>query len=124
MSRIWDLMRAVETQAGANRGIPETTEPIRERRCAPRSWTFSPVLVYGYMADNEPFHEGTEALHVNAGGGLITLTSGVVEGQTLILINKRNEKEEKCRVVCRRSGYLHRAAVAVKFLELSPDFWS
>lgn len=124
MSKIWDMMKAVEADAGPKRGTPEAAQPIPERRCAPRSWTFSPVLVYGYTPENEPFHEGTEALHVNAGGGLITLTSGVAEGQTLILINKRNEKEEKCRVVCRRSGYLNRAAVAVKFLELSPDFWS
>lgn len=124
MSRIWDMMKAVEADAAAKGGIPEAGQPTAERRCAPRSWTFSPVLVYGYTAENEPFHEGTEALHVNAGGALITLTCGVAEGQTLILYNKRNEKEQRCRVVCRRSGYLHRAAVAVKFLELSPDFWS
>ncbi len=123
MSRIWDSLKDVESREGTNRGIPNATQPTPERRCAPRSWTFSPVLVYGYTPENEPFHEGTEALHVNAGGGLITLTSGVAEGQTLILINKKNEKEEKCRVVCRRSGYLHRTAVAVKFLEPSPDFW-
>jgi hypothetical protein len=81
-------------------------------------------LVYGYTSENEPFHEGTEALHVNPCGGLITLNSPVVHGQALILINKANEKEQKCHVVCERSGYLNRVIVAVGFPEPVPDFWT
>jgi hypothetical protein len=98
--------------------------PAADRRCAPRVWLYSSVLIYGHTVENEPFHEGTEALRVNAGGGLITLTTPVSEGQMLVLINKVNGKEEVCRVVSLRSAHLNRVAVVVGFPGLVPDFWT
>ena len=74
-------------------------DAIRDRRSTDRFLANAPVFVYGYGATDDPFHERTEALSVNAGGGLITLTTSVNSGQTLLLINEVNLKEEKCTVI-------------------------
>ena len=127
MSRIWDSLKDLELHEKAfasHEGVDAPHLPERDRRCAPRAWIYSPVCVYGHTTEGEPFHEGAEALQVNASGGLITLDSAVVHGQTLILMNNANDKDQKCRVVCVRSGYLNRVVVAVGFPEPVPDFWS
>ncbi len=104
-------------------GIENYLDAIRDRRSTKRFLANTPVLVYGYGATDEPFHERTEALSVNAGGGLITLTTAVNPGQTLLLINEVNQKEEKCTVVREVSTYLEKTEVVVKFPEPVPDFW-
>jgi hypothetical protein len=127
VSRIWDSLRDVELRGNgfaSREDAGPARRPVHDRRCAPRIWAYSPVLVYGHTSESEPFYEGTEALHINPSGGLITLSSAVVLGQSLILINKANEKEQKCHVVCERSGYLNRVVVAVGFPEPVPDFWT
>jgi hypothetical protein len=104
--------------------VHKETEPVTERRRSDRLWAYLPVLVYGQTIEREPFHEGTEALRVNAGGGLITLTTPVQCGQRLLLINKANQKEHECLVVAERSRYLQRTAIVIRFQEPAPDFWS
>ena len=123
MSRIWDSLRDVELSEKGGQGMSTERQPMRDRRCGTRIRSYSPVLVYGYTTGNEPFHEEAEALHVNASGGLIMLDSTVVHGQSLILINKANEKEQKCRVVCERPAYLNRIVIVLGFSEPVPDFW-
>ena len=125
MSRLWDSLKKVEQceTEYTDRSVYGERDLVPEHRCGERVWLYSPVLVYGHTTENEPFHEGTEGLHVNAGGGLITLTTSVKKGQRLLLINKLNQKERECRVVCERSKYLHRVAVAIGFFEPAPDFW-
>jgi hypothetical protein len=60
---------------------------------------------------------------VNARGGLITLSTAVAPGQTLLLINKVNLKEQQCSVVRQDSNYLNRTAIIVEFPEPVADFW-
>jgi hypothetical protein len=103
---------------------PKNSNETPERRRGDRLWIYLPVLVYGRTIESEPFHEGTEALRANAGGGLITLTMPVRCGQRLLLINKVNQKEHECRVVAERWRYLERTAVVIAFQEPVPDFWS
>lgn len=126
MSRLWDSLKKVEQYETelTDRCAQGDRDLVAERRCSERVWLYSPLLVYGRTTENEPFHEGTEGLHVNAGGGLITLTTSVTKGQRLLLINKLNEQEEECRVVSQRSKHLTRAAVAVRFLRPVPHFWT
>jgi hypothetical protein len=121
MSRIWDSLTAVERQA--NESSRRSINPVADRRCGPRLWAYAPLLVYGRTTDDEPFHEPTEALRVNASGGLITLTTTVTTGHPFLLINKVNHKERKCHVVGHRGSYLNRSAVAFEFSESVPDFW-
>jgi len=82
-----------------------------------------PCSFYGRTEKNEPFHEPTEALRVNAGGGLITLITAVSPSHPILLMNSANQKEQKCRVVGYRGTYLGRSAIGVEFLERAPDFW-
>jgi hypothetical protein len=121
MSRIWDSLTTVERQASelSRRSV----NSVADRRCGPRVWAYAPLLVYGHTANNEPFHEPTEALRVNASGGLFTLTTAVRPGDLLLLINKLNHKEQKCHVGGHRVSYLNRSAVSFEFSESIPDFW-
>ena len=126
MSKIWDALREVERLKNKRvytEGLQNHRDMIPDRRSTERFLANAPVLVYGYGATNDPFHEGTEALSVNARGGLITLTTAVNPGQTLLLINKVNQKEEKCTVVRQGSTYLNRTGIIVKFPQPVPDFW-
>jgi hypothetical protein len=122
MSKIWDSLQDVEQHLNKE-GVQNFCDPIPDRRSTKRLWANAPVLVYGYGAADNPFHEGTEALHVNAGGALITLSTAVNHGQTLLLINKVNLKEQKCSVVRQNSSYLNRTAIVVRFPQPVPDFW-
>jgi hypothetical protein len=126
MSKIWAAIREAERDKNArlyNEGPEDGSDLIPDRRSTKRLTANTPVLVYGYGSMDDPFHEGTEALSVNARGGLITLTTTVNPGQTLLLINKTNEREERCTVVREVSTYLNRTGIAVKFPEPVTDFW-
>lgn len=126
MSKIWAAIREAERDKNLriyNEGPEDGSDLLPDRRSTKRLAANTPVLVYGYGSMDDPFHEGTEALSVNARGGLITLTTVVNPGQTLLLINKRNEREERCTVVREVSTYLNRTGFAVKFPEPVPDFW-
>jgi hypothetical protein len=126
MSKIWDSLQDVEQHLNKHdykEDVQKHRDPIPDRRSTKRLWAYAPVLVYGYGAADNPFHEGTEALHVNAGGALITLSTAVNPGQTLLLINMVNLKEQKCSVARQKSSYLNRTAIVVKFPQPVPDFW-
>ena len=127
LSRIWHFLKEVDepTLAGVHHdAVSHELDKIPERRRSDRLWMYLPVLIYGRTVESEPFHEGTEVLRGNAGGGLITLTTPVRCGQRLLLINKLNQKEHECHVVANRSQYLERTAVVIGFQEPDPDFWA
>ena len=126
MSKIWESLRQVERLEKRRiyaRHPRNEYDLVPERRATKRVLANAPVLVYGYGATDAPFHEGTEAVSVNARGGLITLTTAVKPGQTLLLINKVNEKEEPCTVVRQGSTYFNRTGIAFEFPRSIPDFW-
>jgi hypothetical protein len=90
MSKIWDALREAErlkNEGVSKEGPQQQQDAIPERRSTKRFLAKTPVMVYGYGATDSPFHERTEALYVNARGGLITLTTPVIPGQALLLIN-------------------------------------
>jgi hypothetical protein len=126
VSRAWNFLKEGEPHVSVGARDDASHEEAAgnfERRRGSRLWVYLPVLVYGRTIESDPFHEGTEALRVNAGGGLITLTTPVRCGQRLLLINKVNQKEHECHVVAERSKYLQRTAVVIGFREPAPDFW-
>jgi hypothetical protein len=126
ISKIREVLREAERlkkQRVEVEGIENYLDAIRDRRSTKRFLANAPVFVYGYGAADEPFHERTEALSVNAGGGLITLATAVNSGQILLLINEVNQKEEKCTVIRQVSTDLDRTGIVVKFQQPVPDFW-
>jgi hypothetical protein len=126
MSKIWDALREAErlkTDRVCMDSPQNHGDAIPDRRSTKRFLANAPLLVYGYGAADSPFHEEAEALSVNARGGLITLTTAVNPGQTLLLINEANLKEEKCTVVRQASTHPNGTGIAVEFPQPVPDFW-
>jgi hypothetical protein len=129
MSKIWESLREAQRrrkQLVEDEGLQnywDAIRDIRDRRSTKRRLTNIPVWVYGYGSTDCPFHERTEAVSVNAGGGLITLTNAVRSGETLLLINEMNLKEEKCTVLREVSTCSDRTDIAIKFPHPLPDFW-
>jgi hypothetical protein len=126
MSKIWEALREAErlkNERVRKEVSDDHEDAIPDRRSTKRFLANAPVLVYGYGATDDPFHERTKALSVNAGGGLITLASAVNPGQTLLLINEVNLKEEKCTVVRQVSTHSNGTDIVVKFRQPIPHFW-
>lgn len=127
MSKIWEALRDAERLKNRRSTYTEDLQNqydlVVDRRATRRIVANAPVLVYGYGVADDPFHEGTEATSVNARGGLITLTTAVKLGQTLLLINEVNQKEQSCRVVRHESIYLNRTGIAIEFTQPVTDFW-
>ena len=112
-----DKNRSVQTG-----GVPTQQDLIPERRSTKRILANAPVLVYGYGTTNDPFHERTEAVSVDGRSGIIILTTAVIPGETLILTNEVNLKEEKC-LVREVSADSCGNRIVFEFLRPVPDFW-
>lgn len=92
-------------------------------RRSKRLWLTVPVLVYGRSRDKSNFHEKTHMLSVNAHGGLVTLTSKVELGQSLLLVNEATEEEQSCRVVYVGPEADGKTKVGLAFLHGAANFW-
>jgi len=125
MSRIWDALRKAERDKNRKiqTGDAQTQDdPLPQPLSTKCSLANAPVLVYGYGTTNDPFHERAEAFSVDARGGRLTLTTAVNPGQTLLLTNEVNMKEEECIV---REVSVDSCAIRIVFEFLQParDFW-
>jgi hypothetical protein len=124
MSKIWNALRDLERH-NRDRGsspCPELSVD-GDRRSTKRFFVNAPVSVYGYAVTEEPFCAQADALSVNAGGGIITLNVAVQPGQTLLLINEHNFKEQQCMVLRHVFTGRQRTGIVVKFSQPIPDFW-
>jgi len=85
---------------------------------------YVPVFVYGYTAPDEPFHEETNTLQVNANGGLLKLDADVHFGQKLLVMNRVTKEEQECYVVtlAKRPKHAYRH-VGVALAKPAPEFW-
>ncbi|HJY87411.1 MAG TPA: hypothetical protein VKE24_11300 [Candidatus Acidoferrales bacterium] len=81
------------------------------------------VLVSSAPGRNDAFQEECSTLLVNAGGGLIALSTAVELGERLRVINKATREEETCRVAYVGPLVGGRARVGVAFHCPLPDFW-
>lgn len=126
MSVIWDLVRETNARGGnANFNLmDEVRVDAAERRRSARTSMYVPVFVYGYAAPDEPFHEETNTLQVNANGGLLRLGANVHFGQKLLLVNRLTKEEQECYVVtlAKRPKRAERH-VGVAFARCAPEFW-
>jgi len=119
MSRIYDaLKRAQREKASRAQGGGHA-----ERRGSVRRAIQVPLLVYGHAAGRTPFHEETQSVQVNAGGGLVALSARVTRGQRLLLVNRLTEKEQECEVVSSAPTGTPLTLVGIKFARPAKDFW-
>lgn len=122
MSRIYDAVKRAQSELAAKKSADNKIE--FERRRTERVPLDVPVFVYGRGDRNEPFHEETHSLVVNADGALLILSSKVKFGQELWLTNPATRDERSCRVVRIAKQMWKRAEVAVAFAEPAPAFWT
>lgn len=122
MSRIYDAVKRAQSERAARQKADNKIE--FERRRAERVPLSVPVFVYGRGERNEPFHEETNSLVVNAHGALLILSSKVKFGQELWLTNPETRHEQACHVVHFVKKARKRSEVAIAFTEPAPAFWS
>jgi hypothetical protein len=75
----------------------------KDARRSPRRTRSVPVRVKGRDTEGHEFIEDTSTLVVNWNGALITTIRPLSGGQTLVMINRENNKEAAFRVVGMRT---------------------
>lgn len=94
-----------------------------DRRRSERVLLHVPVVVRTETMEGKRVQEETQTLVVNAHGGLLKLKMEVVPGQPMLLVNPKNGKEQKCRVVRVDNPPGGALAVAFEFETPAPNFW-
>ena len=134
MSRVWNALKEAERERAhvtQRNGIENPDKPCEKpserdssgRREGQRPAHRVPLLVYGWDAEEQPFHEEAEAFEINENGSLLWLETRVARGQRLFLINMRNQAEQECRVVTVGKRVHSKARVAIRFSRPAPHFW-
>ncbi len=82
-----------------------------------------PVRIYGRTADDRPFRDMTETLHVNAFGARIELGKLLTPGQTVLVVHGITEEEKECRVVDVRPNRTGKWKVGLAFVKPEGNFW-
>ena len=134
MSRVWNALKEAERERAhvtQRKGIDSSDNPCEkpsgrdsiDRREDTRPAHRVPLLLYGWDAEEQPFHEEAEAFEINENGSLLWLETRVARSQRLFLINMRNQAEQECRVL-RIGKRIHgKARVAIQFIRPAPQFW-
>ena len=123
MSKIFETLKRVEmwrAERKATKAAGASTVGGTDRRMTSRIYVHIPLFIYGYTPAGDPFHEESHTIAVNGAGGLISMTSGVLPGQRLVVTNEGNDQTQECVVVSVRS---YGSQIAVKFPNPMPQFW-
>lgn len=123
MSVIWDLIQHPEEHKMQKLLGPQAFE----RRRSSRQSVYVPLFVYGYGEGQEPFHQETNTLQVNANGALLRLdgSAKVHRGQKLLLMNRLTNEEQECQIVMLAKRPKHTdLRVGVAFAKAAPQFWT
>lgn len=102
-------------------GLAMSYEEIRR---TPRRPLSVPVRIFGQDVKARDFTEDTATLVINWHGALIAVPRPLVDGQTLLVINRKNNKESDFRVVGKRTNeILHVEGWGMECLSPELDFW-
>lgn len=118
------LVRPFRCESCGNRfyGLALQRRVLRNTQAIPDLVQDLPVLVYGRGEDEEPFQEETNVRRLNFRGGLISLSTKVVPGQHLILINLTTEEDQRCRVAFVAEQHFGRSMIGIQFSHPSWEF--
>jgi hypothetical protein len=94
-----------------------------ERRRSPRALLDMPLVVRGLSVEKKPFREETSTISVNAHGALIALSTRVVVGQKLVLMDPQNRDERNGRVARCGPRDARQDQVCFEFARPAPEFW-
>jgi hypothetical protein len=134
VSRVWNALKEAERERARitqRNGIEISDKPCEEpserdsieRREGQRPTRRVPLLVYGWDAKEQPFHEEAEAFEINENGFLLWLETRVKRGQRLFLANMWNQAEQECRVITIGKRVHGKARVAIQLSRSAPHFW-
>ena len=83
-----------------------------------------PLVICGESEDKRAFREETFTLTVSAHGALVMLTTRVVLGQRVVLMNPKHWDEREGTIAYLGPSYAGLAKVAIAFTKPAPEFWS
>jgi hypothetical protein len=112
---------------GSNGGRPiDVTKELdwRKRRRSRRIRARVRIIVRIQSRDKEPLAEETDALVVNAHGGLIILAADVKKDQFVTIANAKTGQELLARVTNVGVRFMGKAQVGIEFIRSSPEFWA
>lgn len=101
----------------------ETELDRRKRRRSRRIRARIRILVRLQTPKKETVSEETDALIVNAHGGLILLSAPVSQDQFVTIVNSKTSEELLARVTDVGERFMGKAQVGIEFIHPSPDFW-
>ena len=97
----------------------------KDDRRSPRRSRSIPVRVKGQDSDGHEFIEDTSTLVVSWNGALITTLRPLSGGQTLVMMNRENNKEASFRVVGMRTDRMIEAGeLGVECLDPEEDLFN
>lgn len=95
----------------------------RKRRRSRRVRARIRITVRIQVRNKETISEETDALVVNAHGGLILLATPVARDQFLTVLNPKTQEELLARVTGIGPRFMGKAQVGIEFIRPAPDFW-
>ena len=94
-----------------------------ERRRSERFLEIVPLVVRGESSEKRIFWEDTYTISISTHGALVILTTKIMIGQILVLVNPRNWDERNVRVTRIGSSDGKKTHVGIEFASPSPEFW-
>ena len=82
-----------------------------------------PIEVRTQAVEKHSASEKTEALIVNAHGGLVLLAMEVQPDQLVIVVNLKTGEELLSRVTSLGTSFMGKTEVGIEFIRPAPDFW-
>jgi hypothetical protein len=73
--------------------------------------------------NKETVFEETDALVVNAHGGLVLLAASVFKDQFVTIVNLKTREELLARVTGVGQRFMGKAQVGIEFIHPAPEFW-
>jgi hypothetical protein len=102
---------------------PSPDTKSQKRRRSQRLKARVTIEVRAQTADKQSATEKTEALIINAHGGLILLSMKVVPDQLVTVVNLKTGDELLSRVTSLGPSFMGKTEVGVEFIKPSPQFW-
>jgi hypothetical protein len=122
--------RTCELETGTAKGacvihddVVEREKDPRKRRRSRRIRARIRVVVRVQSRNKETVCEETDALVVNAHGGLVLLATSVARDQFVTVINAKTNQELLARVTGTGQRFMGKAQVGIEFIRPAPDFW-
>jgi hypothetical protein len=95
----------------------------QRRRRSQRLKARVPIEVRTQAIDKHSVSERSDALIVNAHGGLVLLAMKVQPDQLVIVVNLKTGDELLSRVTSLGPSFMGKTEVGVEFIKPAPDFW-